>query len=573
MRTLYLLFSMFSLLLAGTVAIAQKVDTTLGFGSPVDIPIYLSGTFGEPRGNHFHSGIDIRTNSQEGLAVYAVQDGYVSRLKVSAYGYGKAIYIQHPNGYTSVYAHLSAYNPAITKYTRDLHYAKESFEVDEGVPAGKLKVKKGELIGYSGNTGGSGGPHLHFEIRTTRTEHPLNPQLYGFTVVDNVAPVIHSLNVYAKDLNLKSPETYSARKVGSIYKLVKDTLYFNTDTIAFGVHATDKMQNSYNTNGIYRMEVKVDGAVLYSFRMDSISFAHTRYVQCHMDHSEKVETGNSVHRCHRLPGNDFNFLCDAKQNDGYVPLYENLTQKVEITTADFQGNTSTLVFHVGLDKNMNTFKMQDMTFDTVFYHDRANTFHGAGLKAQFSSHTFYDKVFFSYKVDSIQLKNVKALGPLHRLHKDIEPVHKSYGLSLFVNEVPAHLQSKGVIVRIDRKGRIKSYTTKHNGSWFSANPKEFGNFTLVLDTVPPSIRPQNFSNGGSIAGKKELRIIVTDDLAGVASYKATINGKWILLDYDAKNDLFVYIIDHRCPRGEHIFEMVVTDDAGNKATYTATIKN
>lgn len=552
---------------------AQIIDTTLNFGSPVDIPIYLSGTFAEPRGNHFHSGIDIRTQGTEGLKVYSVQDGFVSRIKISAYGYGNAIYVQHPNGYTSVYAHLSGFNPEIEKYIHNLHYQKEECELDEGVPYGKLKVKRGELIAYSGNTGGSGGPHLHFEIRNTRTEHPLNPQLFGFTVKDKMAPIIHNVLVYAKDYNLVSPQHYAARKTTQGYRLMKDTLYFNTDTISFGLHATDKMENSTSTNGIYSMKVLVDGEPVYGFHMDSISFSTTRFVQCHVDNAEKVDNNNTVYRCHRLPGNDFNFVYDVQKNDGYLGLDDSTVHKVEIFCADVQGNSSVVVFYAGKSNQSNAYRMKELDFDTVFYYNRSNTFYGAGLKAQFPVDAFYNKVFFSYDADSIQLKNMDALGPLHRLHKDTEPVHKNYTLSLFVNEVPHHLQDKGIIVRIDRRGRIKAYTTKHNGAWFTASPREFGNFTLVIDTVAPSIRPNNFTPNGTITGKKELKFSASDDLSGIVSYRATIDGKWVLLTYDYKSDLLIYTLDERCPAGEHNFEMVVTDDAGNAATFKCTIKN
>lgn len=575
MRTILLLPLLILTLLAGGLskqAAGQTIDTTLNFGSPVDIPIYLTGTFAEPRGNHFHSGIDIRTESREGLKIYAVQEGFVARVKVSAHGYGNALYIQHPNGYTSVYAHLSGFNPEIAKYIHNLHYQKESCELDEAVPYGKLKVKKGELIAYSGNSGGSGGPHLHFEIRNTRTEHPLNPQLFGFTVKDKMAPIIHNVLVYAKDYNLESPQSYAARKTTQGYRLMKDTLYFNTDTVSFGLHITDKMENSSSTNGIYCMKVKVNGEDIYGFHMDSISFSSTRYVQCHVDNAEKVDNNNTVYRCHRLPGNDFKFVYDVQQNDGYIGLNDSMVHKVEITGMDFQGNTASVVFFVGKNTNSNAYKMKELDFDTVFYYNRSNTFYGAGLKAQFPSDAFYNKVFFSYQVDSIQLKNINPLGPLHRLHKDTEPVHKNYTLSLFVNEVPQHLQSKGIIVRIDRRGRIKAYTTKHDGPWFTASPREFGNFTLVVDTIAPTIRPYNFTPNGTITGKRELKLTVTDDLSGIVSYRATIDGKWVLLNYDYKNDILIYTLDERCPSGEHNFEMVVTDDAGNAATFKCTIK-
>ncbi len=558
----------------GNSSRAQVVDSTLNFGSPLDIPIYLSGTFGEPRGNHFHSGMDIRTNSQEGLSIYSVEEGFISRIKISGRGYGKSIYIQHPNGYTSVYAHLSDFPPALDKLIKAYHYQRENFELDEVLTPDIYPVKKGDLVAYSGNTGGSQGPHLHFEIRNTATEYAYNPQLYGFAVKDDIAPTIHSVSVYAKDLNVVGPLTYAAKKVGSTYKLVKDTLYFNTDTIGFGLHTTDKMQNSNNTNGIYSLEICVKDSVCYRFKMDSIDFAETRYVQCHVDHCEKIESGSSVYRTHRLPGNDFTFLYDVQQNDGYVVLQDSVFHKIELSSRDYQGNASTIVFYVSRSSKSAVFKPQKMDFDTVFYHNQANTLSEPNIKAYFPEQTFYNKVFFYYKADSIQLlSGYKTFGPLHRLHKDVEPVHKAYTLSLLASSVPEQLRLKAVVARVDRKGRIKAYTTTHDGPWFTASPKEFGGFTVLLDTVPPSIRPQNFTNGSIMTGKGSLRLTASDNLSGIKTYRATIDGKWILLDNDAKNSLYVYAFDDRCPPGEHIFEMVVTDDAGNTATYRCTFRN
>jgi hypothetical protein len=576
MRTIF--FLPLSLLLVGLVwfatpAAAQVIDTSLNFGPPLDVPLYLSGTFAEPRANHFHGGLDIRTESREGLKVYAVQEGFVSRIKIAAFGYGNAIYIEHPSGYTSVYAHLSGFNAEIEQYIHQLHYEKESCNLDEAVPAGKLKVKKGEMVAYSGNTGGSGGPHLHFELRNTITENAINPLLYGFLVNDKMAPIIHNVYIYPKDDNLTGPVSYAARKTTTGYRLMKDTLYFNTDTITFGLHATDKMENSGSTNGIYSLEVLVDDSAIYRFHMDSVSFAETRYVQCHVDHAEKINDNNTVYRCHRLPGNNLNFVYDLQKNDGYLAINDSTLHKVVLESKDFQGNASNLTFYVGKSITSNAFKLQVLNFDTVFYHNRSNTFYGAGLKAQFSENTFYNKVFFNYDVDSIQLKNLQAMGPLHRLHKDSEPAHNSYSLSLFVNEVPQHLHPKGVMVRIDRNGRIKAYSTTHEGSWFTANPKEFGNFTLLLDTLPPVIRPYNFVADAVITGKKDIRFTISDNLSNIDTYRATINGKWVLLTYDYKNNLLFYTLDEHCLVGELNFELIVTDKAGNSATYMCTFKN
>ena len=157
-----------------SVSMAQNSYPQDYFQSPLEIPLILSGTFAELRSNHFHSGLDIKTQQQSGLKVMAAASGFVSRIKVSHFGYGKALYITHPNGYTTVYAHLQNFNPEIDAYIKHRQYKNESYEIELFPKAGELLVNNGDIVAYSGNTGGSGGPHLHFEIRN-KQEHPMNP--------------------------------------------------------------------------------------------------------------------------------------------------------------------------------------------------------------------------------------------------------------------------------------------------------------------------------------------------------------------------------------------------------------
>ncbi|MFI5222599.1 MAG: M23 family metallopeptidase, partial [Bacteroidia bacterium] len=300
----------FSHLLILTFSNAQYYPQNY-FQSPLDTPLYLSAPFGSLRENHFHSGMDIRTYEKEGYPVYAVANGFVSRIKVSSVGYGKAVYIQHPNGFTSVYGHLKKYEGAIADYVKNVQYRNETFEFDNFPGSGTIKIKKGQIIGWSGNSGGSTGPHLHFEIRDSRTEEPLNPQLFGIRGVDFMDPVIKKIVVYDLDGNrpliLKkfSVSKKNSTRIDSIL-LYNDTLEIDEGMVGFGVEAYDYMTDTEHEYSLYGMDLFVDEKEFFSYRLDRIDFENTRCVNVHIDYEQYKRNDIRYQKCFLDNGNIYN---------------------------------------------------------------------------------------------------------------------------------------------------------------------------------------------------------------------------------------------------------------------------
>lgn len=541
-----------------------------GYHYPIDAPMYLSGTFGEPRGSHFHSGIDIRTGGREGLDVFAIEDGTISRIKVSARGYGNALYIDHPDGCTSVYAHLQRFSPRIDSFIKAIHYRKEEFELDEYLKAGELTVKRGEVIALSGNSGGSGGPHLHFEIRDTKSQIPVNPQLYKFKVTDNIAPGIHGLFVYPKtDSLLRSDKLLVIEGKGHQYSTRKDTIWVNTTEIGLGLHSTDRMNNSSSSNGIYCLKMQVAGKTVYSFSMDRFAFNETKYVKCHMDYKEKVESNSSVYRCYKLPGNTFDRVYDSIVNDGYIQLK---AQPVEVTfeVKDFQGNTARLTTFIGYRPDSDLLPNRtDLDLPLVSYGQEKSLSY-AGIDLRFPPATFYNDVYFNYE-QGPRIGVYNQLSPMHYVHEETEPVKNRYTITLEPDTIL--IPEKMLIVRLDEDNDLESYSSTWHGLKLSANPRETGLFFVTLDTVPPGVKALNISEGKNMGGEKRIRFAIIDAVSGIKSYRGEIDGKWVLFQYDKKNDHLYYEFDEHVPPGEHKLKLTVIDEVGNKSTYQCTFKN
>lgn len=315
------------------------------FRSPLDIPLYLSGNFGELRSNHFHTGLDIKTEGREGLNVYATADGWVSRIKVSAVGYGLIVYIDHSNGYTTTYAHLSSFNQRIEDYTRLKQYQLRSFEVDFPVAKGEIPVINSEIIGYSGNSGGSGGPHLHFEIRDSKTELAINPLLFGFDIADDVKPSINSWRAYS--LNNNSMVDRSASTVvdvdgknGRYERTKKDSIFVHGE-IGFALHCTDMLSGTANKCGIYSIQFYVDDTLIHQQEMEQLDFNKGRYLNAHTDYKQFKRNKSSIHKCYLEPNNKLTIYPFSK-NRGRVIFTDNRPHAIRFVVKDAYGNSSEL---------------------------------------------------------------------------------------------------------------------------------------------------------------------------------------------------------------------------------------
>jgi hypothetical protein len=315
------------------------------FRNPLDIPISLSANFGEIRTDHFHTGFDIRTGGKTGLKVYAAAEGYVSRIKVSAGGFGNALYITHPNGYMTVYGHLEKFNSAISKYVKEQQYAKESFEVELFPDATKFPVKKGDVIALSGNSGSSGGPHLHFEIRDASGEsYPLNPASF-LKLYDTIPPVFKLLWLSSTEKMNDQPLKFAVKKSGSVFVPLNDSITINAQSVGIGVEVYDYMNHTSNDYGVYEIAEKVDGKTIYSVKFDRLDFSNGRYVNAYTDYQEERRSGQLIQRLFRLPG-DKNSIYHDLTNDGKIMLVDTLYHKVIVQASDAYGNAATLSFYI-----------------------------------------------------------------------------------------------------------------------------------------------------------------------------------------------------------------------------------
>ncbi len=538
------------------------------YSAPLDIKMLLSGTFGELRGNHFHAGIDIKTDGVEGQKVYAISDGYVSRIKVSAWGYGKAIYINHPDGKTSVYAHLQKFNDKISSLVKAKHYNEEKFEINFFPNKNEVKVKKGEFIALSGNSGSSGGAHLHFEIRDTKSEHPINPLSFDFEINDNISPVLKKLKIYSFNNTTINGSTesqiFNIKKVNNNYSISK-TPIINGD-FALGIYTYDKSNESHNKNGVYSIKVSVDSNIIYEFTVDKLDFSTSRYINAHIDYKEKKESRNKYHRCYKLPHNKLSNYSNII-NEGIISFNDNDLHLLQVEVVDIFGNNSTLSFNVKSTlKNSSITKINEVNSLTKFFYKQPNIFKSKDFEMHMEANSIYESLNLTYNTqDSID----GIFGVLHQVHNDKIPVHKKYVLSIKAN-VPSSLNEK---VFIAKKDEYNNFWYK-GGSWkngfLRTKVREFGDFCIVADTINPEIVEVNIFSGKVLNSQSTIKLKIKDKQSGIKSYRGEINGKWILMDYDAKRNLLKFDFkDSNISKGKHIFTLKVIDNVGNTTNYKA----
>jgi len=541
------------------------------FRSPIDTVIKLNGNFGELRSNHFHTGLDIATGNHEGMKVYAVADGYVSRIKVSPYVYGKSLQIRHSNGYISVYGHLRGFNDTIAKYVKAAQYANKSFEVELNPRAGEFPVKKGDLIAFSGNTGSSQGPHLHFEIRDTTTEIANNPLLFDFDVKDNERPVIYGLTIYPVDETGMVDGLTSSKKIKIIrakgnYKIAETPIV--NGNIGFGIEAYDSENNSNHHNGVYSIELLLDSNRHYFLKMDKIPFTESRYINSHIDYPEKLKSGKDIHRLFVEPNNRLGIYKDVVSR-GIINFSDNKEHEIIIRAKDYFGNTSVLKFkvkgRVGDSKKGSLKKEFDGKGNAFFDCRKENKYQSQDFLIDLPANVLYGDLNFQYSV-SDSLNNTFS-GVHHVLKKNI-PVHDYYDMSIKVKKDSKPIQDKLLIVNTsDGIRNVKDCIYDNN--CVRCKVRVFGDFKIAVDTVPPVIKPFNIQNNKNLSLQKSIKILIDDNLSGIKTYSSTIDGNWILMEYEPKKKMLFYDFDGSVAPGKHIFSLEVTDERGNTTKYQA----
>ncbi|QNR83215.1 M23 family metallopeptidase [Pedobacter riviphilus] len=557
------------LLFASTFVQAQQIFSTnkypiTDFRQPLDIsPPALAGSFGEIRGNHFHSGIDFRTNQREGYPVYAVADGYISRLRVQNSGFGQALYINHPNGFTTVYGHLQRFAPKIATIVKNLEYEKKSFEIDEFPDATLIPVHKGEIIAWSGNRGSSGGPHLHFEIRDTKTEETINPQFFGIIIPDNIPPVIHGLYVYrlnGKTFNENIPkQAISISGTNGSYKTTAPISL--TGEVGFGIVVTDRHNGLSGTNGVYSIQLEVDGKKVYTSALERFAFEDSKAINSHIDYPVYLNTKRSIQKSFIEPGNPLK-IYSGLVNSGRINFNDGATHQLRYIVTDSKGNSAVLPFTV--NAGLEPIAKASVPAGIIYPYNKVNEFNADDIKVVFPLGTLYSDLNFTYKKLPKPVGN--AWSAVHQIHNKYTPLHVGFDISIKADNLPENLRSKALIVNSNGSSQGGFF---ENG-YVKATPKNFGSFYIAIDTIAPRIVPVNISEGKNMAGLSKIFFKISDNLSGIKSFNGYIDGKWALMEFDAKTATLWHSFDERTASGKHTLELVVADMKENTRKYTVT---
>lgn len=541
---------------------------TIEFANPLNIPINASGNFGELRGSHFHAGIDIKTQQRIGLPVYAPADGYVSRIKVSTWGYGKALYIDHPNGMTTVYGHLSAYEGAIAQRVFDTHYKQRVFEIELFPKRNEIPVKKGDIIAYTGNTGGSGGPHLHYEFRDTKSQAIINPLSWGMKEMlkDTEAPTINS--IYAYPISNDALINKSKNPIALTYKTINGILTADPITasgqISFGIDMYDTANNNSNRNGVYKLETFVNGKPSFSYQFDTFSFSESGFVNALVDYGRNKKTKEKVQKMFLEKPYPLSVLKVDQGTKGILEVKPGTSYTYKIVASDFHGNQTVVEIPITYAADSATV-VESKAVAPENQYNLVSTREFLAEKdfasVRIPANAFYQDFTFVFDVNDKKVT----------LHKDEVAAFKNMTLTLDVSSFglsDADL-NKAYIAQVAPNGS-KSYVKTHKkGTIFTAYTKKLGDYSIGVDNIPPKIYQPSFKEGDWLSNANEISFLIHDVDTGIQTIEGTINGKWILLDYDYKTKKIVHLFrDGIVSSGRNDVVIKVTDNMGNAATFS-----
>ncbi|MBJ05178.1 MAG: hypothetical protein CMP65_04685 [Flavobacteriales bacterium] len=520
------------------------------FQSPVDIKIAIAGTFGELRNNHFHSGIDIKTRQKMNVPIYSSQEGHLARIKISSKGLGKALYIEHPNGFTTVYAHLNNFNPEIEKLVKNQHYKLKKNEIDFSLENDTFKINKGELIAFSGNTGSSTGPHLHFEIRNTETQNIINPMLFNLPILDTSFPIIKSILIYHPN---------GAKQVVELEAINKNT-YRNPSIIKingpfqFAINTYDLLDAAPNKNGVYSIDLYINDSIYYQNTMETFGFYETRYINSHLDYATLQQSGEKFQKCFL---DSYNKLSTNKihTNQKIGESLESGQHIIKAIVKDSYNNQSILNFYFEYnEEKINNNKNQK----NIIHANKVFEFDTLNCKIYLPNYSLYHDTHFSYK----EIIDPKLDFPLFKILDDTIPSHKNFIISIKPKNLKKELRKKTIIAKYS-DNNYSYIESKWSNDMITGKTNSFGIFTILIDTIKPLISYQNLS-------KSEISFVIEDKLSGIKDYHGKIDDKWVLMEYDYKTNLVKHIFDKPHNYDKKKFTIKVTDKVNN--TNSMTIK-
>jgi len=526
---------------------------------PLDIPIILSGTFAELRPNHFHAGIDIKTKGTEGFNVYSIGDGYISRIQITHGGYGKALYIKHDNGQSSVYAHLKKYSHKIEKIVKEIQYSNESYTFRVYPKENEIRISEKELIGYSGNTGRSYGPHLHYELRDDK-DRPINPLKYkNYTVLDTIPPVVlglHYKEIPQNSINGSNSSFKNLKLTKISSKLfISDTL--NTSgLIGFGVNSYDRMNNTWNKMGLSNIKANLNGEQVFDMNLNSFSYEEWRHINTFIDYASYK---NKKIRIQKLYIEDYNPLDMYNRSLGNGVINIKNQDKVylyAIRLFDYNKNYTEILIPVSWKEKIN-YKTKELESDNIYSINKDSVYNllFASSSIKLSKNTFY-----TYKeIEITERDNILSID------EDSIPVLKEITIKFNTDRYNDSLVNKTYIAKLEKDDKSSFVSNSLKNDNLIADIKILGDYMIKVDSIPPSINLIDIEDSQWISNRDKLQIKINDKNSGISSYRGTLNDKWILLEYNPMKGILTYDFDDNINNSEpkNILKINVTDNVGN----------
>lgn len=540
----------------GLSAGARRSDS-INLRSPLDIPLILSGNFGELRQAHFHSGVDFKTQGKTGFPVFAVDDGYVSRATVGPWGFGRAVYVVHPRtGLTTVYGHLEAFSREIDKRVRDRQYEDETFSIDMNFMPDEIIVRRGDVIAKSGNAGSSGGPHLHFDVRDTKTGHPLDPlEYYRKRIKDDVAPEVRQIALYP----FEGGVVEGSAAEGAYRQPTTVPVFTAWGNVVPGIKAYDRMTGTSNIYGVKYLTLTVDGDTIYNRVIDEYDFDDTRAVHTIVNNADLVDK-NSWIMTTRVPVSRPLGKMIYAENGGVIDIDEERDYKMVWILRDEHGNVARQPFTVKGVRRLAEIPVAD---GQLMLWDAANVYDG-GAYIEMPQEALYENTFVDVKSTS----GSDYYSDIYTVGSPAVPLAKAYELTIPLTSDTIADKRQYVLVRLNGNKKSAEYTTYSDGM-VTANPTKFGTFAVTTDCKPPVIKPLEKEKWGKT---KTIKFKISDNLSGVESWRGEIDGKWALFELDGKTGILWFKIDpDRFPGSTHKIYLTVTDATGNSSTYEGTI--